>query len=178
MDIHLLNYFKNFKMPIILTRTSNIYGAYQPYIGLYLKHLCVLENKAEFTWWRKSIRSFIYSDDSSAATYIISKKGKLGETYHISNSEFISIKKFNKKITKIEKINIKKFFKITKDRVGKDYSYKLNYQKLKKLDGNQNKFKNGLAKTKLWVDKNINVLNKASLSYKHKNNLNENISNR
>ena len=62
---------------------------------------------------------------------ILFQKGKLGETYHISNSEFISIKNLIKKITKIEKINIKKFFKITKDRVGKDYSYKLNYQKLK-----------------------------------------------
>lgn len=171
MDIHLLNYFKNFKMPIILTRTSNIYGAYQPLYRIIPKAFMCSRKKIKLNLHGggKSIRSFIYSDDASAATYIISKKGKLGETYHISNSEFISIKNLIKKITKIEKINIKKFFKITKDRVGKDYSYKLNYQKLKKLGWEPKiNLKNGLIKTKLWVDKNINVLNKASLSYKHK----------
>ena len=39
-----------------------------------------------------SIRSFIFMDDVSEATYILSQKGKIGETYHISNNEFISIK--------------------------------------------------------------------------------------
>lgn len=171
MDTHLLNYFKNFKMPIILTRTSNIYGPYQPLYRIIPKAFLCCKKKIMLNLHGggKSIRSFIYSDDVSAATYIISKKGKFGETYHISNSEFISIKNLIKKITKIETINYKKFCKITTDRVGKDHSYKLNYQKLKKLGWKPKINLNiGLLKTKLWVDKNIKELNKTSLSYKHK----------
>ena len=76
MDIHLLNYFKNFKMPIILTRTSNIYGAYQPLYRIIPKAFMCSRKKIKLNLHGggKSIRSFIYSDDASAATYIISKK--------------------------------------------------------------------------------------------------------
>ena len=56
----------------------------------------------------QSKRSFIYIDDASEATYTICKKGKIGETYHISTNRLISIKNLVKKIyLKTSKKNLK-----------------------------------------------------------------------
>ena len=171
MDMHLLNFFKNYKFPVIFTRTANIYGPYQPLYRIIPKALISAKKGIKFNLHGggNSIRSFIYSDDVSNATYIISKKGKLGETYHISNSYYYSIKNLVKRISKLQNVKFKNLCTISKDRVGKDHSYKLNFIKLKKLGWSPKiGINEGLYNTKKWIDQNFRILNKFNLSYKHK----------
>ena len=66
-----------------------------------------------------SVRSFIFMDDVSEATYLLSQKGKIGETYHISNDEFISIKKLVFEISKMQNINFNKLCKNEAIELGK-----------------------------------------------------------
>ena len=79
----------------------------------------------------KSLRSFIHIDDVSSSIYGIIKKGKIGTTYHISTDQFISISKLVEMILKKMSLK-KKFIKISKDRLGKDHSYKLSTKLIKK----------------------------------------------
>ena len=116
-----------------------------------------------------SVRSFIFMDDVSEATYVLSQKGRIGETYHISNDEFISIKKLVLEISKMQNISFNKLCKKEPDRIGKDKAYKLNFDKLKKLGWKPNvKLRKGLLMTKKWIDKNLIILIKKELHYKHK----------
>ena len=108
-------------------------------------------------------------DDVSEATYMLSQKGKIGETYHISNNEFISIKKLVLVISKMQNISFKKLCHKEADRIGKDKVYKLNFDKLKKLNWKPKvKLNKGLSTTKKWIDNNFNSLMKKELHYKHK----------
>jgi len=171
MDLHLLNFFKNYKYPVIFTRTANIYGPYQQLYRIVPKALISAKKKIklELHGGGSSIRSFIYADEASKATYLIVKKGKIGETYHISNSNFISIKNLVKKISKLQNIKFNKLCFAGKERVGKDHSYKLNSNKLNRLGwSNKTNLLKGLRQTKNWIDNNFKVLNKLSLTYKHK----------
>ena len=78
-DTHLKKYFENFKLPIIFTRTANVYGPHQQLYRIVPKSLISarLNKKIHLHGGGLSKRSFIFIDDASAATYLISAKGKI-----------------------------------------------------------------------------------------------------
>ncbi len=171
MDLHLFNLYKYFKLPIIFTRTANVYGPGQQLYRIVTKTIMSIK-KRKYIYLHgggKSLRSFIFVDDASEATYIISKKGKIGSTYHISGKNFISIKNLVKKIFNLSNLDFKKFCKIEVDRIGKDHSYKLNQQKTFKLNWKpRTDIDTGLLKTFNWVENNFKSLKKLKLEYNHK----------
>ena len=159
-------------MPIIFTRTANVYGPCQQIYRIVPKTLLFarLKKKIDLHGGGLSKRSFIYIDDDSAATYMISIKGKVGNTYHISTNKIISIKKLVNIISKLTKTNFHKLVRVTSDRIGKDDSYNLSSKKIR----NELKWRpktnlnEGLKKTLRWIDDNINFLNKEKVHYIHK----------
>jgi len=171
-DTHLRKYFENFKLPIIFTRTANVYGPYQQIYRIVPKTLLFsrLNKKINLHGGGTSKRSFIYIDDASEATYKISLSGKTGDTYHISTEKIITIKNLVKKISHITKKNLSDLALINKDRIGKDYSYHLNIKKIKKELNWEAKvdLNSGLLKTLSWIDKNLNILKKEKFQYIHK----------
>ena len=96
------------------------------------------------------------------------KKGKLGDTIHISTNKFISIKNICRKIYKILKGKNKFIF--TKDRIGKDFAYRLSSQKLRKNFNwiEKNNLEYNLKITCDWYSKNFDKLKKINLKYEHK----------
>ena len=172
MDTHLYKFFQNYKLPVIFTRTSNVYGPGQQLYRIIPKtFMCSKKQiKLKLHGAGRSLRSFIHIFDASKATYLISKKGKIGETYHISTKEFISIQRLVKKIAKLQNLSFKKLCKIEIDRVGKDHSYKLSSSKLtKKLKWKPSiSIDQGLLLTKIWIDNNYIRLKKLGLKYQHK----------
>jgi dTDP-glucose 4,6-dehydratase len=108
--------------------------------------------------------------DVCEALYKIIFLGKIGNIYHISTNQFISIRELCLKILIILKKNPKNFLIKTKDRVGKDMSYKLDSKKLR----NNLKWKDkilleeGLKKTILWCKANLKNFTKKDYLYSHK----------
>lgn len=172
MDTHLYRFFKNFNLPVIFTRTSNVYGPGQQLYRIIPKAFMCSKKKMKLKLHGggKSLRSFIHISDASKATYLISEKGLIGETYHISTKEFVSIHRLVKKIAKLENLSLNQLCKIETDRVGKDHAYKLDSTKLiKKLKWKPSiNIDQGLVLTKVWIDNNYSRLKKLSLKYKHK----------
>ena len=130
----------------------------------------ILKNKIKLHGGGKSKRSFIHISDASSATYLIYKKGKKGETYHISTDKIISIKELVKKISKISNTHFKNLIKKTKDRMGKDHNYNLSSQKIRRdLNWKPNiDLEEGLKETFDWIKKNLNTLKKHKKKYVHK----------
>ena len=137
MDFQLKRMSEQFNFPVIFTRTANVYGPGQQLYRIIPKTIIKFKNheKLEIHGNGKSIRSFIYIDDVSEATYKILKKGKIGETYHISLSQSDTILSVVKKISKIMKVDHKKNIKFVSDRIGKDLLYDLSSQKIIKYIG-------------------------------------------
>ena len=98
---HFLDLLYKFKkINYCSVRASNVYGEYQRlYRIIPLSVYSILKNKKiNLHGGGVSKRNFVYIDDVSKAIEIIMKKGKRGETYHISGDEMISIKNLVKKI--------------------------------------------------------------------------------
>ena len=171
MDLHLRLLFQNYNFPMIITRTANIYGPYQQLYRIIPKSIIYfLKNKKlSLHGGGNSYRSFIFMEDVSNALFKILKKGKIGSTYHISTNEFISIKKLvniiQKKLKRKNLLNLK-----AKERMGKDYAYKLSSIKLKK----EIKWKprtslnQGIDETIGWIKQNFKYFKKNKTEYKHK----------
>jgi len=171
LDTHLYKCYLNFRLPIIFTRTSNIYGPGQQLYRIIPKAFMSFKKsiKLNLHGGGKSLRSFIFADDASEATYLISKKGKLGETYHISDNKFITIKDLTKKISIMEKLSFSKSVRIEKDRVGKDHAYKLYSKKIKDLKWTPKiNLNRGLFLTQKWIESNFNIFKNSNLNYVHK----------
>ena len=172
LDMHLMALFKNYNFPVIFTRAANVYGPGQQLFRIIPKSIlsAILKKKIFLHGGGKSSRSFIYITDVAEATYGICLKSKKGKIYHISSEKLISINNLVKKIFKYNKIDHKKFIFITKERPGKDKTYKLSSLLLKKNFKWKPKISLdfGIEKTQDWIVKNINIIKKMSLKYEHK----------
>lgn len=172
MDIHLKKYCDYYDLPIIFTRTANIYGPGQQLYRIVPKTIMSIKkgSKLNLDGGGTSIRSFIYIEDVSNATLKIILSGKIGETYHISTNDFISIKNLVKKIAEQNQMKLSQIVNLFKDRIGKDHSYKLNSEKIRKsLKWKENTLLNdGLHLTKQWICSNFKFLIKQPIKYKHK----------
>ena len=173
-DTHmkLMNRYKKF--PIIFTRAANVYGPHQQLYRIIPKAIMMLIKKKRIPIDGDGLtfRSFIHINDVNNALYKILQHGKIGETYHISTSGYISIIDLVKKIIKIFK-KTKKFNKYVfykKDRIGKDEFYKLSSKKIIKNLGWKPTITidDGIKDVAEWIQKNYKSLIKSKLTYLHK----------
>jgi dTDP-glucose 4,6-dehydratase len=99
-DWHLKCLFENFGFPVIFTRAANVYGPGQPLYRIIPKTIlsAFTGQKVPLDGGGKSIRSFIHMNDVSSALTEIMTKGKIGDSYHISTNEMISVYELIKEI--------------------------------------------------------------------------------
>ncbi len=172
MDFHLIKFHEYKNLPIILTRTANIYGPGQQLYRIIPKSLFLSRNNKKFPLDGNgnTKRSFIYVDDASLATFKICMKGKLGETYHISTNVIKTIKEIIKLVCKVTGKDFKRFIKIKNERLGKDYLYYLNSNKLRNNLNWKPKIslEIGIKKTLEWIDENFELFKQDQLNYRHK----------
>ena len=171
-DRHLLNLNDQIKFPVIFTRTANVYGPSQDLYRIIPKtfsHL-IFNKKIYLDGNGNSFRSFIHIDDVCEALNLILKKGKIGETYHISTNKIISIKKLVYEILGVTKMKRKKLIiLIKKDRLNKDKFYMLGSNKLRRLGWKDKiNLKDGLLDTYSWINKNKKKIKSLSTNYVHK----------
>jgi len=171
-DLHLMSFYKNYKFPVIFTRAANVYGPGQQLYRIITKAMISarLGKKINLHGGGRSKRSFIYIEDVCDAIYKIIKKGKVGETYHISTNKIISIRDLVKKICHMTTAKFENLTKMSKERKGKDQAYLLNTSKIRKKLNWKDKvtLDDGLKKTLNWVDNKLSYLKKIPREYKHK----------
>jgi dTDP-glucose 4,6-dehydratase len=171
-DLHLLSFYKAYRFPVIFTRAANVYGPGQQLYRIIPRTMLAarLGVKLSLHGGGVSIRSFIHMDDVSSATYKIAQHGQIGETYHISSNQIISIKDLVRKICKLIKVQYKDIVEETEDRLGKDQSYLLDSDKLRnKLKWSEEKdLDYGLNETLIWIDQNLHTLKSMPMDYQHK----------
>ena len=139
-DLLVLSYFTTYKLPVIVTRSSNNFGPFQypeKVIPLFITN--ALTNTLLPLYGKgKNIRDWIFVEDNCFGIDMALHKGKLGEVYNIGGS----CEKTNIELTKLVLKLLSKpesLIRKVKDRPGHDFRYALNCSKLKKL-GWKNKY--------------------------------------
>jgi len=171
-DLHLKSFFNAYNLPVVFTRAANVYGPGQqlyriiPRAILYAR----LGKKLSLHGGGLSQRSFIHMRDVSDATYRVALNGTVGETYHISTLQTISIRDLVRKICDFIKVDFSDLVKDSEESLGKDQSYMLNSNKIRtKLSWKNNiGLEKGIISTIEWVDRNLDILKNLPHEYIHK----------
>lgn len=131
------SYINSFKMPIIITRSNNIFGPNQYPDKLIPKFINMLKDNKKVTIHGngKQVRAFLFTEDIVRAFEIILLRGKIGEIYNISSPYEYSVIDIAKKLIKMIKKteNYDEWITYVEDRCFNDQRYFINDDKLKNL---------------------------------------------
>jgi dTDP-glucose 4,6-dehydratase len=155
-DLLSMAYFTTYKLPVVITRSSNNFGPYQfpeKIIPLFITN--ILTGKEVPVYGNGlNVRDWLYVMDNCKGIDLVMHRGKKGEIYNIgANNEKTNIE--------LTKLIIKKMGKSTdvieyvKDRLGHDKRYAINCLKIRKLGFKLDyKFDLGIKNTIKWYKSN------------------------
>ena len=163
---------ENFDFPVIFTRAANIYGEGQQLYRIIPKTIlfALTGKKIPLHGGGLSSRAFIHMEDVSSAIFKIINKGEVGDTYHISPKECITIKELVKMIGDLLQIKHEDLYEISEDRVGKDQFYLLDSEYIiDKLGWSPSvTLENGIERVLDWIKGDINYFSKINTNYIHR----------
>ena len=119
-DLFLFTLVKNFRFPLVMVRSTNVYGAHQqlwkiiPRSIIYLK----MDQKIPLHGGGKAVRSFIHVRDISRGELAVLEKGRPGAVYHLSPETGCPVREIVQMICKA---------------MGKDFSWNASAEKYLKL---------------------------------------------
>ena len=155
-DLLARSYFKTFSLPVIITRSSNNYGPYQfpeKVIPLFISN--ILEGKKVPLYGTgKNIRDWIFVLDNCEGLDAVLHNGEVGEIYNIGGGN----EKTNLELTKIILAELGKDesqIEYVEDRLGHDFRYALDIEKVKKIGWEpKHSFEEAMKKTINWYLEN------------------------
>ena len=172
IDMSLQAFYQQYKFPVILTRFANFYGPYQQLYRIIPRTIIygLLGKTLELHGGGLSERAFIHGDDVASGIDCVIKNGNIGETYHFSAGQTLSIKNLVKIICYAMKINFDTFTKIGPERPGKDAIYNMKTEKsAEKLQWSPKKnLEDGINETIQWLRSNLETIKTLPLEYIHK----------
>ncbi len=160
-DMYVINYFKTYGTPVLITRSSNNYGENQypeKLIPFFIKKLL---NNEKVTIYGNGLqkRDWLYVKDNCEAIDIVLHKGQIGEIYNVSSHT----EKTNLEVTKhiLNYLNkSENMIEFVKDRPQHDTRYGISNDKIKKLGWkNRYDFEESLNKTIEWNINNADYFN-------------------
>lgn len=153
-------YSKTFKLPIVMTRSSNNFGPYQYPEKLIPVIISSAISDMDIPVYGNGLnmRDWIFVEENCAAVDLVRTKGKIGEIYNIPGYKEISnidlVKTILKNLNKPESL-----IKFVEDRKGHDIRYSMNGSKLEKLGFKfKSNFEECLQKTIEWYLEHDNWL--------------------
>ncbi len=132
-DMSLRTYFANYQFPVVFTRAANVYGPGQQLYRIVPRTIvaAMTGQKLRLDGGGKSLRVFVHMTDVSNATLKVARKGVLGDTYHISGYELVSIRTLVEMILVRLGKSFEDCVEIGPERPGKDTAYTLDSFKLR-----------------------------------------------
>jgi len=171
-DMSLRTFAETYKFPVLFTRAANVYGPGQQLYRIIPRTILFIKTgkKLSLHGGGHSRRSFIHMRDVSAATWEVMTRGRLGETYHISTSEIVSIRELVERICGKLGADFEQSVEVVGERMGKDAAYLLDSSKLRDSLGwaETIDLNSGLDECIDWVEKNLADLRDQPQSYVHK----------
>ena|SRR3989338_5655899 len=171
-DLSLFTFVKNFGFPMVMIRSTNVYGAHQqlfkiiPRSAIYLK----LGKIIELHGGGKAVKSYIHIRDISIGELAAMEKGRTGEIYHLSPDQGIAVRDVVRIICEKMGLDFNKATKTVAERLGQDAAYVIDSGKARKeFEWKPTiSMEEGLAGVVKWVENDWEQIKKEPLDYVHK----------
>lgn len=171
-DLSLFAFFKNFPFPLVMVRSTNVYGAHQqlfkiiPRSAIYLK----LGKTIELHGGGVAVKSYIHIRDISRGELAIMEQGRMGEIYHLSPDKGVAVRDVVQTICQKMGVDFRKATKEVAERLGQDKAYTIDSSKARVELGWAPKISldEGIGQTVSWVANHFEEISKQPLGYVHK----------
>ncbi len=171
-DLSLFTFFKNYNFPLVMIRSTNVYGAHQqlfkiiPRTVVYIK----LGKTIELHGGGHAVKSYIHIRDISKGELQAMAKGRAGEIYHLSPDKGIAIRDVLQTICDKMGVAFEKATKTVAERLGQDAAYVIDSLKARDEFGWRPEitFEEGISGVIKWVEDNWDEIQKEPLEYVHK----------
>ena len=155
-DLLALSFYATYRLPVIVTRSSNNFGPYQfpeKIMPLFITN--ALEDKKLPVYADgMNVRDWLYVLDNCEAIDIVLHKGKVGEVYNVSGGHEITNIELTRKILKYVGKG-EELIQFVEDRPGHDKRYSMEYEKIRALGWKpRHDFEDALKETVDWYRKN------------------------
>jgi dTDP-glucose 4,6-dehydratase len=171
-DMSLRTYFANYQFPVVFTRAANVYGPGQQLYRIVPRTIvaAMTGQKLRLDGGGQSVRVFIHMSDVCDATLRIARKGTLGDAYHISGNELVSIRTLVEMILARLGKSFEDCVDIGPERPGKDTAYTLDSFKLRTELGWRDTFslEQGIDDVIAWARRFEADMAKLPTKYDHK----------
>ena len=172
-DLMLFTLVKNFDFPLVVIRSTNVYGAHQQLFKIIPRSVIYLKNgkTIELHGGGHAIKSYIHIRDISRGQLMAMEKGKNGQIYHLSPTDSgISIKDLVSRICDEMDKDFNSCTKAVAERLGQDKAYVIDSSKARKELNWYTKISlnEGLKEVVTWVEDNWKDIKNLPLEYIHK----------
>lgn len=171
-DMSLRTYLDAYRFPVVFTRAANVYGPGQQLYRIVPRTILFIltGRKLELHGGGHSKRSFIHMRDVSDATWRIATQAPIGETYHISTREIVTVRQLVERICAKLGVRFEDHVQVVGERLGKDAAYMLDSSKLRETLGwcDRVSLDAGLDECIAWAKENLAELRKQPFDYLHK----------
>lgn len=155
-DLLVRSYYITYRIPVLITRSSNNYGPNQYPEKLIPRFtLNALHDKPLPVYGTgKNVRDWVYVLDNCSGIDTVLHKGKIGEIYNIgSNTEKTNLEITRKILDVLDKPE--SLIQFVKDRKGHDFRYSLNTEKIRTLGWSpEYTFEEAMTETIKWYKAN------------------------
>lgn len=164
---------KNFNFPLIMIRSTNVYGAHQQLFKIIPRSVIFLKKgkTIELHGGGEAVKSYIHIRDISRGELLAMLNGKNGQIYHLSPSDSgIAIKNVVRMICDEMGMDFNSAAMTVAERIGQDKAYIIDSQKARRELGwiPTIQINVGLRDVVLWVEANWNEISGQPLEYLHK----------
>ena len=171
-DLSLFTYVKNYDFPMVMIRSTNVYGAHQqlfkiiPRSAIYIK----LGKAIELHGGGNAVKSYIHIRDVSRGELAVMERGRIGEIYHLSPDHGIVVKDVVRIICEKTGVCFENATKVVDERLGQDAAYVIDSTKARKEFAWKSgvSFEEGILGVIKWIDDNWEEIQRQPLEYTHK----------
>jgi dTDP-glucose 4,6-dehydratase len=170
-DLLLFTFVKNFQFPLVMIRSTNVYGAHQqlfkiiPRVAIYLKK----GKTIELHGGGKAVKSYIHIRDISRGELAAMERGKPGQIYHLSPDEGYAISEVTSRLCELMGYDFKQSTISVGERLGQDAAYVIDSTRAREELGWAPKvsLEEGLREVVDWVNANWEEIQREPLEYVH-----------
>lgn len=171
-DLFLFTLVKNYNFPLVMIRSTNVYGAHQQLFKIIPRTFIYLKKglKIQLHGGGQAVKSYIHIRDISRGELMAMEHGRIGNIYHFSPDEGIAVRDLVQEICTNMGYDFEASTEVVEERLGQDAAYiidsskarrEFNWQPLISMD-------EGLESIRKWVTIHWDEIEKMPLQYIHK----------
>ena len=171
-DQMLLTLVKSFSFPLVIIRSTNVYGSCQQLFKIIPRSIIYLKlgRKIELHGGGEAIKSFIHIRDVSLGQLAAMERGRIGEIYHLSPDQGVRVKDLVKGICEMIGKDLRGSTIDVGERLGQDKAYVIDSTKARDefVWLPEITLTDGLCQVKNWIEEQWDGICSEPLEYVHR----------